>query len=277
MELLYSPKYIKDVSIIPRDEHDDFMPGMIRNTYREFNGHLVRGSLCNPEDFADYDEICLDFGVINICKQDPYTLIKSLGNKVKAIILRDSNMFGDRLAPFSSAQSNSGSFDWNKALRALKEIHFDGTIIIDYWDSIANTPAYLRKSYETYVHEIGKYIYWELSINSNIKKHAKRVLFGAGNMCRSYMKYYGKDYPPLFTCDNNPKRWGEIFDGLEIKNPESLKELDPDTAIIICNMYYDEIEAQIKEMGITNPIEKFSDACLLHNPKDRLEMWKGND
>ena len=83
-----------------------------------------------------------------------------------------------------------------------------------------------------------------------LKKYDTRVLFGAGNMCRNYMKCYGEEFPPLFTCDNNSGRWGEIFEGLQIRPPEALKDLAPDCAIFICNIYYREIEKQLREMGL---------------------------
>ena len=87
-----------------------------------------------------------------------------------------------------------------------------------------------------------------------LKRYSKRVLFGAGNMCRNFMKCYGEEFPPLFTCDNNEARWGEQFEGLEIRPPESLKELPSDCAIFICNIYYKEVERKFREMGISNLI-----------------------
>ena len=108
-----------------------------------------------------------------------------------------------------------------------------------------------------------------------LKKYDKRVLFGAGNMCRNYMKCYGEEFPPLFTCDNNKARWGEQFEGLEIKPPECLKELPPDCAIFICNIYYKEIEQQLRETGVSNPIEYFNDEYMPSYYFDRLEYWEG--
>jgi len=115
------------------------------------------------------------------------------------------------------------------------------------------------------------YFKWQIEIESFLKKYNKRVLFGAGNMCRNYMKCYGDKYPPLFTCDNNKALWGTEFEGLEVKNPEELKKLPADCAIFICNMYYREIESQLREMGVTNPIEFFNDEYMESFYVDRLE------
>lgn len=91
-------------------------------------------------------------------------------------------------------------------------------------------------------------------------------------MCRNYMKNYGEEFPPLFTCDNNSSRWGEEFCGLTIKAPEELKKLPPDCAVFICNVYYREIEAQLRSMGIKNPIEYFNDEYMPTFYTERIDM-----
>ena len=118
---------------------------------------------------------------------------------------------------------------------------------------------------------VADYFKWQIEIEKVLKKYPSRVLFGAGNMCKNYMKYYGEKYPPLFTCDNNRKLWDTEFCGLTVKAPEALKDLPDDCAVFICNIFYKEIEAQIKQMGIKNPIEFFNDECMPALDFDRLE------
>lgn len=130
---------------------------------------------------------------------------------------------------------------------------------------------YLKPDLLSYVKKTGDYFKWQFEMERMIQKYPSRVLFGAGNMCRNYMLNYGKEYPPLFTCDNNSSIWGTTFEGLEVKNPEELKNLSKDTAIFICNVYYREIEAQLREMGLQNPIERFNDEFLPQFPLERLE------
>lgn len=76
------------------------------------------------------------------------------------------------------------------------------------------------------------------------------------------METYGEKYPPLFTCDNNPKLWATEICGLEVRTPEALKDLREDCGIFICNIYYQEIEAQLREMGIHKNIEYFNDEYM---------------
>ena len=89
-------------------------------------------------------------------------------------------------------------------------------------------------------------------------------------MCRNFMKCYGEQYKPLFTCDNNSSIWGTKFCGLEVKNPEELKDLPKDCGVYICNMYYREIEQQLKDLGVEN-IEFFNDEYLSSYYEDRLK------
>ena len=96
-------------------------------------------------------------------------------------------------------------------------------------------------------------------------------------MCRNYMKCYGEAYPPLFTCDNNERLWGSSFCGLEVKPPKALevkppkalKELSGDCVVLICNIYYREIEKQLQDMGVKN-IGFFNDEYMPSFHFDRL-------
>ena len=88
-------------------------------------------------------------------------------------------------------------------------------------------------------------------------------------MCRNYMKCYGDEYPPLFTCDNNERLWGTYFCGLEVKSPETLKMIPENCGVLICNIYYREIEKQLKDMGIRH-VEFFNDEYMPTFHFDRL-------
>lgn len=110
----------------------------------------------------------------------------------------------------------------------------------------------------------------QIQIERDLKKYRQIALFGAGNMCRNYLKCYGDKYPPLFTCDNNPKLWGTELEGLAVKDPQELKNLPENSGVIICNIFYREIEAQLREMGITN-IGYFNDEYMPSFYFDRLK------
>ena len=48
-------------------------------------------------------------------------------------------------------------------------------------------------------------------------------------------------------------------------------------AVFICNIYYDEIEQQLRDMGIKNPIERFNDEFMpsFHFTRLESDAWKG--
>lgn len=166
------------------------------------------------------------------------------------------------LIPFSSVLQGQSKVDWLSFFRGMRKIEFDGILLVDASDSVAVLSTMLKTDFLQYEKKIGEYLEFQIELETVIKKYPKRVLFGAGNMCRNYMKCYGKEYPPLFTCDNNSNLWETEFEGLVIKNPEELKNLPDDCAIFICNLYYEEIQEQIEAMGLKNPIEWFNDEYL---------------
>ncbi len=57
-----------------------------------------------------------------------------------------------------------------------------------------------------------------------------------------------------------------------VKDPESLRGLPENCAVFICNIYYREIEEQLRKMGVANPIEFFNDEYMPSFYFDRLEM-----
>lgn len=261
---------------------------LMKNQARCYHGHFVRGTFSNPDEIVSYIEqknhmqgnhnydVCLDVGVCNLCGQNMYDFVKVLGHRLKAIILRDNDgNSDDHLLPFSCAHQNQSKIDWLNLIRGLRELEFDGDLIMSIGDSVMASPVTLRADVIQMAYKQAKYFQWQIQMTRVMRRYENRVLFGAGNMCRNYLKCYGQEFPPLFTCENNESRWGEIFEGVEVCSPEKLKELSSDCAIFICNMYYDEIERQLLEMGIRNPIERFSDEFMPSFYWKRLDMWEG--
>lgn len=260
---------------------------LIQNSHRKFNGNYLRGDDSDPvEVAAKIDRMneeagkeaygfCLDVGVCNLCGQNMYDFVMTLGHRLKAVILRDNDgNSDDHLLPFSCAHQGQSRTDWLNLIRGLRELEFDGDLIMSIGDSVAAASVTLRPAVLELAYKQAQYFQWQIQMTRVMKKYKSRVLFGAGNMCRNYMKCYGQEFPPLFTCDNNESRWGETFEGLEIRSPEELKNLSPDCAIFICIMYYDDIEKQLRNMGIANPIERFNDEFMPSFHWERLEMWE---
>lgn len=260
---------------------------LLENQCKDTNGHLVRGICALPEEAADWVErlneavgeerfgFCMDVGICTLCGQNMYDFTQTLGSRIKAVILRDCDGIQESaLLPYTCVRRGMPQTDWLNLIRGLRKLCFDGALIINFEDTVAAISGLLRLEIVRLAKKLADYFQWQIEIESVLKKYASRVLFGAGNMCRNYMKCYGEKYPPLYTCDNDSSVWDTEFCGLAVKRPQSLKELPEDCAIFICNIYYEEIRTQLLEMGIKNPIEYFNDEYMPSFYTDRLEMKK---
>lgn len=256
---------------------------LLENQCRDINGHLVRDICSDGQEAASWVDalneavgeerfgFCMDVGACNLCGQNMYDFVLALGKRIKAVILRDCDGTNESsMLPFTCAKQGQSQTDWLNLIRGLREIGFDGELIIDFQDTASSFSPILRPELVRMAKSVADYFKWQIEIENLLKKYPARVLFGAGNMCRNYMKCYGEKYPPLFTCDNNSALWGSEFCGLLVENPESLKRLSADCAIFICNIYYREIKEQLRDMGISNPIEFFNDEYMPSFYFDRI-------
>lgn len=255
---------------------------LLENQCRDLNGHLIRGICSDGKTAAHWidrlnEEVgeerfgfCMDVGVCNLCGQNMYDFVLSLGNRLKAVILRDCDGHSENaLLPFTCVNKAQPMTDWLSLIRGLRETGFDGSLILNFSDTASSFSPILRPELMKLSMSVANYFKWQIEIENLLKKYQSIVLFGAGNMCRNFMKCYGEEYPPLFTCDNNRGIWGTEFYGLEVKSPDSLLKLPDDCGVFICNIYYREIEKQLLDMGIQN-IEFFNDEYMPSYFFDRL-------
>lgn len=257
---------------------------LLENQCRDVNGHLVRGVCAdervaaawvdrlNEEAGEERFGFCMDIGACSLCGQNMREFATVLGKRIKAVILRDCDGHTEgAMLPFTCTAGGKPQTDWLGCIRGLREIGFDGQLILNLSDTAGAFSPLLRPGLLRLAKSVADYFRWQIGIENLLKKYHSIVLFGAGNMCRNYMKCYGEKYPPLFTCDNNRALWGTEFCGLEVRSPESLKELPKDCAIFICNIYYREIEEQLRSMGVSGRIEFFNDEYMPTFYFDRLE------
>lgn len=257
---------------------------LLKNCLRYFNGRYVRGTCSDAEEANAWIELlnglageerfgfCMDMGVCSMCGQNMYQFATALEGKIEAVIISENNgQEPGAMLPFSQISKSRCRTDWLNFFRGLRAVDFQGTAILDARESLAAAPLLLREYLLQYMKRTGEYMRLQLELERMLAGYERRVLFGAGNMCRNYMKCYGEKYPPLFTCDNNAAIWGTRFEGLEVKSPEELRKLPEDCAIFICNIYYDEIKKQLEEMGLQNPIHYFNDEHMPSLYLDRFD------
>lgn len=98
-------------------------------------------------------------------------------------------------------------------------------------------------SYEVYLKHFTDIFQWP--------KTRRIIVFGAGHMLEYYLQHEGKRYRPVYAVDNDPDKWGKVTDYIEIREPRAIeKEKEGGYVVIICSIYYREIEKQLIEMGI---------------------------
>lgn len=79
------------------------------------------------------------------------------------------------------------------------------------------------------------------------------VIFGAGKMTEHYLDNVEESFLPEWIVDNDKNKWGKKVKGIRVENPESLKKVDKsEQYVVICSIYYKEIEKQLKKLGISN-------------------------
>lgn len=233
---------------------------------------FVRGVCSNPSETAGWiqqlnqefgEEIfgfCLDTCAGTLGRQNPGEMAVEMGDCLKAVLLRECDFFHEMGGlPFMGKKGECT--DWAGIIRGLRKIDFDGALIMDAGDTMRNLSHLLYPYLYPLIRSVADYIGWQIGLEKRIKRDSQRVLFGAGNMCKAYMEYYGDQYPPLFVCDNDSRLWGESVCGLEVKSPDALKGLPGECAVIICNTFYEEIAVQLRDLGIEN-IGTFSDEYL---------------
>lgn len=281
--LIYPPSYKSSDKDMITEWYEKLIPTaiecgvriLIANQSKDVNGHLVRGIFAESQDAAEWIEsmnkkasaelfgFCADIGTYNVCGQNIQQELRILGSRVKAVIVRENDGKNDSsLLPYTCTTNGICQMDYMGMIRGLREIDFDGYFILNMRDTCASVPTKLREELVHTSKRFMDFFAWQIGMEKSLKKYKNRVLFGAGNMTRNYMKCYGEEFPPLFICDNNEKRWGTEFEGVLIKKPEELLNLPDDCAIYICNLYYNEVSQQLEQMGISNPVEYFNDEYM---------------
>lgn len=84
----------------------------------------------------------------------------------------------------------------------------------------------------------------------NVRPNQKIVLFGTGQYFDYYMKTYGGRHAPAYAIDNSEAKWNTQKSGILIQPPSVLQTESPtEVVVIICSKKYQNMLAQIKQMG----------------------------
>ena len=202
----------------------------------------------------------MDVGTCSLFGQNMYEISTALGDRLKMIIVRDCDSLNESsMLPFTSVYEGACRTDYFNLIRGLRAINFDGLIAMQFEDTAKSFSPIIRSKLLQLSKSIAEdYLAYQIGIEKLLKKYSTRIIFGAGYTGNNYLSAYGEKYPPLFICDNNKKLWNTELNGVKVESPEKLKTIDEDCLILICNNYYSEIENQIRDMKLKNPIELFN-------------------
>lgn len=81
-------------------------------------------------------------------------------------------------------------------------------------------------------------------------ENKKIYLFGSGRYAERFLEQFGQYLTVSCILDNGESRWGQTLNGIPISTPEILKRETQPYKVFICIKQFDEVLAQLKEMGV---------------------------
>ena len=197
--------------------------------------------------------VCVNAGIANLLGQNIRALIIALDQSLSLVHATENDGHTDhRQMPYTfSSTRDVNSINWNSVIWGLHSIGYTSRIVFDV-DGLFNiAPKALQPGMLGVLKSIEEE--WEhyLHYHDFLDQGKKIILFGAGKMMLNYMLSWGEDFAPHFVGDNNSANWGKTIEGIEIRNPQTILDIpEEERLVLICNMHYDEIEKQLREMGI---------------------------
>ncbi len=100
----------------------------------------------------------------------------------------------------------------------------------------------------------------------------KVIIFGASvGGKKTYKMLHSIGLNCEYFVDNSEKKWGSYFEGIEIKPPVILRTNLAD--IVIASVYYEEIELQLRKMGISPDRIKTRESYVKNFLDQRMEKY----
>ena len=165
--------------------------------------------------------------------------------------------------------------DWRLVIRELHRIGFDGALFLDIDGLYGSIPTELMDTMSNMAYRIAsewdKSFHWDEILEAY--KDKKLITFGAGPFMHTYMKKFGHRHKPFFIIDKDESRWGEDFDGAEIKNPEEIRKIPADEChVLVCLAAYRDIVKEMHDMGIAS-VDYFDAEWFIEDDKENAETW----
>lgn len=90
---------------------------------------------------------------------------------------------------------------------------------------------------------------FETYLKNKWSRHKFICVFGVGNIGRDTVRTLRNYNLRInYYCDNDPQKWGKIYDDIKCLSVEELKKIKEDTLIIICGRAYRDIYEQLRDL-----------------------------
>lgn len=240
----------------------DDVTGYMHNSYSDVTQLMKLADYCNRLCERPMVAICYNIGYGNLLAKNIRSQIYQCREYLCMVHANDNDgTKNDKQMPYTFTKGRGAlTTDWYNIIQELIRMDFQGWMIYDIAGLFGRCPEKLQTQFVRLLHAIANDWERQFTFEERIlnKSNKKLILFGAGQMLVDYMRVFGDKYPPYFAVDNRQSRWDTELLGVSIKNPQEILSVpEEERNVVICCMYYDAIEAQLREMGVA--YEEFHD------------------
>ncbi len=134
-----------------------------------------------------------------------------------------------------------------------KPVNTTSDVVHPLEESVADVVQYVQH-FSNKINE--KLDFWKTHLEKAKKENQKVVVWGSGSKCVAFLTTLDTIDKIDYVVDINPHRHGKFIPGVgkEIKSPEFLKEYQPDEVIIMNEIYQNEIQKMLDDMGVSAKI-----------------------
>lgn len=198
--------------------------------------------------------VCFNVGYANLLQCNITEYVKELGTALKVVHINDNDCRSNqKQMPYTFTYGRGIKLtEWNKIIGKLMSLQYKGWLVFDNSGTFEKAPKELHEDMLKLMKAICEEWNFYDTLEEKLSTPDKDIiLFGAGKMAENYMSVWGKKYPPAFLVDNNKDIWGKTAFGVPVEGPEKIIEVPVERRnVLICNMHYREIGAQLERMGV---------------------------
>lgn len=141
------------------------------NLYEGMGHRIVEGVCADPDDAIWYIDtlneyageelfgLCLDTGHLQLVHRDPYSYIKVVGKRLKAVHIHENDGIGDlHQMPYTFGNEEMKGFDWKGLFRGLKEVGYSGSLSFETYPCMNSFPYAMSEMVLKTIHSVGEYM-----------------------------------------------------------------------------------------------------------------------